>query len=74
MATDPAELAAVLDLEDQAGSMADVGPGKIAVGERYAEDHDLQLGDTVPVTFVDGTTTDLTVADIYEPRGRRWAT
>ena len=65
MATDPAKMAAVLDLEDQAGSMADVGPGEIAVGKRYAEDHDLQLGDTVPVTFVDGTTTDLTVADIY---------
>jgi putative ABC transport system permease protein len=65
MATDPAKIAAVLDLEDQAGSMADVGPGEIAVGRRYAEDHDLQLGDTVRVTFVDGTTTDLTVADIY---------
>ena len=65
MATDPAKMAAVLDLEDQAGSMADVGPGEIAVGQRYAEDHHLQLGDTVPVTFVDGTTTDLTVADIY---------
>ncbi len=65
MATDPAKLAAALDLEDQAGSMADVGPGKIAVGKRYAEDHDLQLGDTVPVSFVDGTTTNLTVADIY---------
>jgi len=65
MATDPAKLAAVLDLEDQAGSMADVGPGEIAVGQRYAEDHDLQLGDSVPVMFVDGTTSDLTVADIF---------
>ena len=66
MATDPAALAAVLDLEDQAGSMADVGPGEIAVGTRYAEDHGLQLGDTVPVTFVDGTThATSTVADIF---------
>jgi putative ABC transport system permease protein len=65
MATDPAKLAAVLDLDDEAGSMADVGPGEIAVGKRYAEDHDLRLGDTVPVTFVDGTTTPLTVADIF---------
>src|SRR4029079_15894654 len=65
MATDPAKMAAGLDLEEQAGSLAAVGPGEIAVGKRYAEDHDLQLGDTVPVTFVDGTTTDLTVADIY---------
>ncbi len=65
MATDPAALAKVLDLDDKAGSMADVGPGDIAVGTRYADDHDLQLGDVVPVTFVDGTTTNLTVADIF---------
>ena len=65
MATNPAAMAAALDLDDVAGSMADVGPGEIAVGERYAADHDLKLGDVVPVTFVDGTTTDLTVANIF---------
>jgi putative ABC transport system permease protein len=65
MATEPAALAKVLDLEDKAGSMADVGPGEVAVGERYAADHHLQLGSVVPVTFVDGTTVNLTVADIF---------
>jgi putative ABC transport system permease protein len=65
MATDPAALAKVLDLEDQAGSMADVGPGEVAVGKRFAADHDLQLGSVVPMTFVDGTTVRLTVADVY---------
>jgi putative ABC transport system permease protein len=66
MATDPAELAKVLDLGDRAGSMADVGPGEVAVSTRYAEDHHLKLGSVLPVTFVDGTTTNLTVADIFE--------
>jgi putative ABC transport system permease protein len=65
MATDPGALAAVLDLEDQQGSMADVGPGKVAVGARYAEDHHLTLGDDLTVTFVDGTTTTLVVADVF---------
>jgi putative ABC transport system permease protein len=66
LATDPTELAKVLDLGDRAGSMADVGPGEVAVGTRYAEDHHLTLGSVVPMTFVDGTTTKLTVADVFE--------
>ncbi len=66
MATDPAALAAFLDLEDTAGSLADVGPGEIAVSTRYADDHHLALGSIVPLTFVDGTTTDLTVSDVFE--------
>jgi putative ABC transport system permease protein len=66
LATDPAAMAKVLDLGDTAGSMADVGPGEVAVSVRYADQHHLTLGSVLPVTFVDGTTTRLTVADIYE--------
>lgn len=66
MATDPAALAAVLDLDDREGRLADVGPGELAVSTRWAEDHDVQLGDVVPMTFVDGTTTELTVANLFE--------
>ena len=66
MATDPAALATVLDLEDRAGALADVGPGELAVSTRWAEDHGVQLGDVLPMTFVDGTTTELTVANLFE--------
>ncbi|MET0908615.1 MAG: FtsX-like permease family protein [Ilumatobacteraceae bacterium] len=66
MATDPAVLASVLDLEVTDGALADVGRGEIAVGTRYAEDHGLSLGDVMPLSFIDGATTDLTVAAIYD--------
>jgi putative ABC transport system permease protein len=66
MATDPATLAEVLDLQDLEGSLADVGPGEIAVGARWAEDHGVELGDVLPMRFVDGTTIDVTVADVFE--------
>ena len=41
MATDPAALAAVLDLDDRAGRLADVGPGELAVSTRWAADNDV---------------------------------
>jgi putative ABC transport system permease protein len=69
MATDPAALAAVLDLQDVAGSLAEVGPGEIAVGARWAEDHGVALGDVLPMRFIDGATIDLTVADVFEREG-----
>jgi putative ABC transport system permease protein len=66
MATDPAAVAAVLDLDDQQGALADVGPGELAVGRRWAEDHGVALGDVLPMSFVDGAAIDLTVANVYE--------
>ncbi|MET0147319.1 MAG: ABC transporter permease [Ilumatobacteraceae bacterium] len=65
MATDPAVLASVIDLEDDAGSLADVGPGEIAVSTRWAEDHGVGIGDVLPMTFVDGSTTDLTITNLF---------
>ncbi len=65
-ATDPAALAAVIDLEVTEGSLAEVGPGEIAVSTRWADDHDAALGDVLPMTFIDGTTTDLTVTATFE--------
>ena len=62
MATDPAALAAVLDLEVVGGSLADVGPGEIAVSTSTPRTTAVQLGDVLPMSFVDGATTDLTVA------------
>ncbi len=55
----------VVDLDVSAGSTADFGVGQIAVSEGYAEDHGLALGDTVPVTFIDGASEDMRVGLVY---------
>jgi putative ABC transport system permease protein len=66
--TDLPRLLAVLDLGVSEGSAAGFGPGQIAISEQYAEEHGLGLGDDVPLTFVDGATTDLSVGVIYSER------
>ena len=48
------------------GRLGDVGPGELAVSTRWADDHDVVLGDVLPMTFLDGTTTELTVAAVFE--------
>jgi putative ABC transport system permease protein len=55
-----------LDLETVDGSLADVGQGDVALEDAEAEDRGLSVGDTLPVTYIDGTTEDLTVRAIYE--------
>ncbi len=55
----------VVDLDISSGSATDFGSGQIAVSEDYAEDNDLAMGDTVPVTYIDGVEEDLTVGLIY---------
>jgi len=63
---DPAELARVADLGVTAGSLADVGDGRIAVADDTASSHGWAVGDTVEVTFVDGRTEELAIAATYE--------
>jgi len=63
---EPAELARVADLGVTAGSLTDVGDGRIAVAEDTASSHGWAVGDTVEVTFVDGRTEELAVAATYE--------
>ena len=67
-ATDPAAFAAQFDLDVTAGSVAEMAPGEIAVSTRYVEDHDVTVGDQLPLTFLDGATTELTVAAVYADR------
>jgi putative ABC transport system permease protein len=67
-ATDFARLDAMLDMGVVAGSVSDLGPGRIAISEHYAEEHGLAIGDTMPLTFVDGATTDLEVGVIFTER------
>ncbi|HMJ75204.1 MAG TPA: FtsX-like permease family protein [Iamia sp.] len=55
----------VIDLEVSKGDAATFGAGQIAVSEDYAEDNGLAMGDTVPVTYIDGVEEDLTVGLVY---------
>jgi putative ABC transport system permease protein len=57
-----------LDLGVSQGSPAGFGPGQIAISEHYADDNHVALGDLIPMTFVDGVTTDLEVGVIYAER------
>lgn len=65
LAADPAELATVVDLDEREGTVAAVGPGEIAIGTRYADLHDLDVGDTVTAGFVDGDRSTLRIAAVY---------
>ncbi|WP_049573278.1 ABC transporter permease [Streptomyces sp. SBT349] len=44
---DPAAFGRVSDLRFTSGALADLGPGRVAVSDTYAEEHGLTLGSTV---------------------------
>jgi len=67
-AADPAALSEMLDVGVTAGSIRDMAPGHVAISEQYAASHDVALGDSIPMTFVDGATIDLSVAAVYAER------
>lgn len=68
MATEPAKLDAIYNVDVSAGALTDVTPGRLAVSEKYADDHDLEVGSVLPMRFADGDTTELAVAAVYELR------
>ncbi|MEZ5377250.1 MAG: FtsX-like permease family protein [Acidimicrobiales bacterium] len=63
---DPARAFDVFDIGVTAGSPGDLGPSSIFVYEDKAADLGIGVGDTLQVTFIDGTPRDLTVAGLYE--------
>jgi putative ABC transport system permease protein len=67
-ATDPAVLAGLYDLDTETGSIADVGPGEIALHQDTADDRGLRVGDTIPVVFGETGRQELTLVATY---GRR---
>ncbi len=67
-ATDVGRLATVFDVGVTAASPDGFGRGDVAVSDKYAGDHHLAIGSTLPATFVDGDTVDLQVAAIYAQR------
>ena len=66
--TEPARMSTMLDLGISEGSMDAVADDGLAVSSELADEHGWELATTVPVTFVDGETTELAVEAIYEER------
>lgn len=62
---EPGPLTRVLDLDAPADELAALGPGELAVSEETASSNGWAIGDTLAVTFADGTTEDLEVAATY---------
>jgi putative ABC transport system permease protein len=62
---DPGRLAGVIDLDVEEGDLAAVKPGELAVSHKWADDHDVEVGSTLPVRYVDGKADRLTVSTIY---------
>ena len=58
-ATDPSALTEMLDVGVTAGSVRNMSAGQVAISEQYAASHDFAIGDSIPMTFVDGATVDL---------------
>ncbi|MEY2476707.1 MAG: putative transport system permease protein [Actinomycetota bacterium] len=62
---DPATGPGVFDLEVQQGSLAALGESAVGVSDTIAEEKGYRIGTTLPATFPDGFTTQLTIATIY---------
>ncbi|MFV0306225.1 MAG: ABC transporter permease [Desertimonas sp.] len=64
---DPVALNRAFDLGVSGGDLAAVDDRSIAVSAKYADQHDLAVGDVVTMTFLDGAA-DFTVAARYDER------
>jgi putative ABC transport system permease protein len=68
-AVDPG-MAQVIDMDWKEGSQevfSTLGQDGVFVDDSFADDHDLELGSTVEVTFANGTTEEFTVDGIFDP-------
>ena len=66
LATDPAQLSKVISFTDVQGSFAALKSGQIAASETLAKDKDLQIGQTIPATFLQGGDTQFVLTSIYK--------
>jgi putative ABC transport system permease protein len=65
-AADAAALGRMVDLHVAQGVLADVGPDGVAVSSKFADAHDVHVGDAVPVTFGNGANIALRVGAVYD--------
>jgi putative ABC transport system permease protein len=63
---DPAALATAVDVGVTSGAVAGLADDEIAISDATADANGWALGDTVPVTFADGASTELTVGATYD--------
>jgi putative ABC transport system permease protein len=54
------------DIGVSSGSLDGLGPDGIALGSRWAEGHDLAIGDELPVVFPSGATQSFTVRALFD--------
>lgn len=64
-AVDPVPFDELADIDMRTGSVGDLDLGGILVHRDPARDLDLDVGDTVPVTYQNGVEAELTVAGVY---------
>ena len=64
-AATPDGLPRTLDLDVRAGSTAHLAPDEIAVSRLAADQHDVHVGQHLPVTLGDGVQVQMTVAAVY---------
>ena len=67
-ATDVTGLSAVFDVGVSSGSLDGFSDRDVAISEDFADDNRLAVGSTVPMTWVDGATTDHRVTAVYHDR------
>jgi putative ABC transport system permease protein len=67
-ATDVSGLAAVFDVGVTSGSLDGFADTDVAISEEFADDSGLAVGSSIPMTWVDGTTTDHLVTAVYHDR------
>jgi len=65
-AVDGPGMEGILDIGVAQGSLADLGPGTVALSTDYAGDLGLSLGDPAEVAFADGSQEQLTVAAVFD--------
>ena len=65
---EPSQLGDVLDLDVSDGSVDGLGQLEIAVSETVADDNDWKVGTSIPVAFLDGTTTEFRIGAVYGDR------
>ena len=63
---DPATISEVFDLGIDRGSLGDMGAGTVAIATRYADDHDLDVGDRIDAKYADGATNTLTIVATFK--------
>jgi putative ABC transport system permease protein len=63
---DPAAFTRLADVDVRAGSLADLGEGTIAVARSWADEHGLELGGTLPITFPRTGEVPMRVVAIYD--------